>query len=176
MRSYFLVKQLRLSFSSTGIHCLPATPLAINAANENHFRCFASSAQSSKKNSYGMRKCLRKFVASLESRRFSSAFLNTVNHDAWKKSDRGWPSRVRSTSGITAINHRMHSLPPPWSPPMYTISSIITARPEPEPTPPRSRLGAVSCRIELPLESDSERYFDAFVVVVRRHEMSLRVV
>ena len=79
-----------------GIHCLPATSLA---ANENHFRCFASCTSSSTKNSFGVRECLRKFLYSLESHCFSSGFLTIVDHGAWEKAVRGWTCRVRLTRG-----------------------------------------------------------------------------
>ena len=107
-------------FDSTGMHCLPATSLA---ANENHFRCFASST-SSDKNLYWMRKRVRKFLASVESRRrFSSAFLGNVDHGAWEKSYCGWTCRVRLTRRPSPSSpftlHRSRSVVS-----MYSMSSI----------------------------------------------------
>ena len=59
--------------------------------------------------------------------------------------------------------------------PILYINSI--ARPQAEPTPPVSWLGAVSCRLKQPpAQSDSERFPDAFIVVVRRNEMNLLIV
>ena len=81
-------QQLLLSFSTTGMHCLPATS---HAANEYRFRCFTS-CTISKKNSYVMRKCLRNFQYSLASRCFSSGFISITYH--LEKSDRGWTCRV----------------------------------------------------------------------------------
>ena len=49
-----------LQYYRYNIRCLLATSLA---ADENHFRCFTS-CTSSKKNSYGMPKCLQKFLYS----------------------------------------------------------------------------------------------------------------
>ena len=68
------------------------------AANESHFRCFASCTSS--KISYGMRKCLRKCLRNilyslLKSRCSSSVFL-ALDH-LLEKSDRGWNHRVRLT-------------------------------------------------------------------------------
>ena len=51
------------------------------------------------KTSYGMRKCLRKFLGSLESRCFSSGVLRIIDHGAREKSDRGQTCRLRLTRG-----------------------------------------------------------------------------
>ena len=81
-----------LSFSTTGMHCLPATS---HAANEYRFRCFTS-CTISKKNSYVIAKGLRNFQYSLASRCFSSGFISITYH--LEKSDRGWTCRVRLAS------------------------------------------------------------------------------
>ena len=112
------------------MHCLPATS---HAANENPFRCFAS-CTGSKKDSYGMRKRLRNFQYSLESRFFSSGFLRITYH--LEKSDRRGTCRVRLTSDRGWNRHPRFLLSPP--------SPCSIARPLSEPTRPRSWLGAVS--------------------------------
>ena len=56
-----------------------------------------------------------KFLAYLESWRFSSAFLSTIDHGAWDKSDRGWTCRVRLTRGPSPFS--------PCSPPIVSMSS-----------------------------------------------------
>ena len=74
------------------------------------------------------RKCLRKFLTSLESRRFSSVFLSIIDHGAWEKSDHGWTCGVR-----LARKPPPSSLSSPFAPRRlhvqytilyYTISSV----------------------------------------------------
>ena len=64
------------------------------AANESHFRCFASCTSS--KISYGMRiclrKCLRNFLYSLLESRCSSSAFWALDH--LEKFDRGWNHRL----------------------------------------------------------------------------------
>ena len=119
--------------SSTGMHCLPATSLA---ANENHFRCFASFT-SPKKNSYGMRKRLRKFMASLESRRFSSAFPEQYRPQRLEEV-RSW---VDLPSALDAGTITILDVFPPC--PLHVLYFI--ARPKSAPTRPVCWLGAVPC-------------------------------
>ena len=89
-----------------------------------------------------MIKFLRKFLASLESRRFKFAFLSIIGQGACETYNRGRTCRVRLTQGPSP------SLPSSPS----SVVSMSSSTSKPEPTRRRFWLDVVSCRSGTPPE------------------------